>query len=157
MPHLTQPQAATSPAADRSLGNGHGHADGHTAVDGQDQPVSSGADAELIDVAALIAENEGLRQRLVSQPAIDQAKGILMAHYRINSDTAFQLLRRWSQDGNTKIRHIADLLIDTATQPTGTRPAPHEIVQHALPSVRRGNHRQGLMRAAAGEPGQSRS
>ena len=78
--------------------------------------VSLKTDGDLMDVAALIAENDGPRQLLASQPVIEQAKGILMGHCRITDDTAFELLRRWSQDSNTKIRHIAELLTASARQ-----------------------------------------
>ena len=88
----------------------------------------------LVDLAALLAENEGLRQRLASQPVIEQAKGILMGYYGIDTDTAFQLLCHWSQDTNTKLRRIAELLTESAAHPAGSRPAPHEIVKQVLPS-----------------------
>jgi ANTAR domain len=67
-----------------------------------------------------------------------------MGHYRITDDAAFELLRRWSQDSNTKIRHIAELLTASAASGVGDRltrtrssnriwPCPHD----AAPQVRK--------------------
>jgi hypothetical protein len=63
---------------------------------------------------------------------IDQAKSILMGHCGIGSDTAFQLLRRSSQDGTIKLRRLAELLVDAAAHAADSRPAPHELVQQVL-------------------------
>ena len=90
-------------------------------------------DGDLFNASALLAEIDGLRQRLASQPLIEQAKGILMGHYGINNDTAFQLLRRWSQETNTKIRHIAELLTESAADGAGSRRAPHQVIEQELP------------------------
>ena len=135
MPHRAQAQQEPS-VFDGFPGDGHpdGHcrSNGNTPTNGQ--PGASDTAVHLVDVAALLAENDGLRQRLASQPVIEQAKGILMGYYGISSDTAFQLLCRWSQDTNTKVRRIAELLADTVANSAGNRPAPpHEIVQ-ASPS-----------------------
>jgi ANTAR domain len=111
---------------------GHVNADGHADGEGPGRRTGEPG-APLIDVAALIAENEGLRQRLASQPVIEQAKGVLMGYYGVTADTAFQLLRRWSQDTNTKLRHIAELLINT-TCTAGQGAAPHEVAQQVLAS-----------------------
>ena len=55
---------------------------------------------EILTVAvAEIAEARG---------AIEQAKGMLMLIYRINADSAFELLRWRSQETNTKLRALAE-------------------------------------------------
>ena len=46
---------------------------------------------------------EALRHRAV----IEQAKGIVMVAYRVDADAAFQLLRRHSQNSNTKLHELA--------------------------------------------------
>jgi hypothetical protein len=57
-----------------------------------------------------------------------------MGYYGINSDTAFQLLCRWSQDANTKLRRIAELLTDAAAHSSRRPPAPpHEIARQVPP------------------------
>jgi hypothetical protein len=43
--------------------------------------------------------------------------GILMERYNLDGDQAFAVLRRYSQDTNTKLRLIAQQLIDTRRLP----------------------------------------
>jgi AmiR/NasT family two-component response regulator len=43
--------------------------------------------------------------------------GILMERYHLDSDQAFAVLRRYSQTTNTKLRLVAQELIDTRTLP----------------------------------------
>jgi ANTAR domain len=58
------------------------------------------------------AEKRHLRRALVSQPVIDQAKGMLMARHGCTAEEAFQLLRRASMRQNRKIRDIACAIIE---------------------------------------------
>lgn len=57
-----------------------------------------------------------LRRWLASLPVIEQAKGILMARYRIDADTAIRVLRRWSSHHNIKIREICQQLTAAAAE-----------------------------------------
>ena len=50
---------------------------------------------------------EQLRQAMTSRAPIEQAKGILMAVHRITAEQAFELLRKQSQDTNTKLNTVA--------------------------------------------------
>lgn len=59
-------------------------------------------------------EVEHLRQALVSRADIDQAKGMLMLRYGIDAGAAFDVLRRWSSQTNTKVAVLAQQLIDGA-------------------------------------------
>jgi hypothetical protein len=54
---------------------------------------------------------------------IVQAMGILMERYQIDDDRAFAILRRYSQDTNTKLGDVAQLLIDTRKLPSVATPA----------------------------------
>lgn len=63
---------------------------------------------------ALRQEIAGLKAALVSRATIDQARGILVARFRISPDGAFDLLVRWSQDRNIKLRAIAETLVAMA-------------------------------------------
>ncbi len=58
-----------------------------------------GQQDRLTEAVAEIAESRG---------AIEQAKGMLMVVYRIDADAAFDLLRWRSQDGNVKLRLLAE-------------------------------------------------
>jgi transcriptional regulator with GAF, ATPase, and Fis domain len=66
---------------------------------------------------ALAREVEQLQLALVTRQEIGQAVGILMERYRLTPDAAFAYLRRLSQDGNTKLRDIAELLRLTGRLP----------------------------------------
>jgi hypothetical protein len=55
-----------------------------------------------------------LRRALESRATIDQAKGIVMADRRCDADEAFRVLVNVSQDANTKLRDVADLLVSNA-------------------------------------------
>jgi len=61
--------------------------------------------------AANHAVNEATKHRAV----IEQAKGMLMLTYRIDADTAFDVLRRHSQTTNTKVHDLAAHLVSQAT------------------------------------------
>lgn len=65
--------------------------------------------------AALRRENQDLRDALASQPVIDQAKGALMLRYRLDAESAFGLMVRWSQAANIKVREIAQALVEAIT------------------------------------------
>jgi hypothetical protein len=51
-----------------------------------------------------------------TRAAIEQAKGVLIGVYRVDPDTAFDLLRWRSQQTNTKIRVLADGLVRHVTE-----------------------------------------
>ena len=107
--------------------------------------VSTGGAAEILvsvdghrdlpprEEAQLAAELTGLRRRLETQTVIEQSKGVLMGYYGIDADTAFALLKRWSQSSNTKLRDISSILVDAATsqtaEPAGTEFDPRHTIQ----------------------------
>jgi hypothetical protein len=62
-----------------------------------------------------------LQAALTTREMIGQAQGILMERERITADQAYDILRRASQHLNTKIRVVAQALVDTGESPqTGT-------------------------------------
>ncbi|MGO9875830.1 MAG: GAF and ANTAR domain-containing protein [Acidimicrobiia bacterium] len=63
------------------------------------------------------ALTQNLEAALDNRDRIGQAKGILIATYRITSDDAFDLLRRASQNLNLKLRDVADHVIHTGELP----------------------------------------
>jgi hypothetical protein len=71
------------------------------------------------ELSERIAALEGM---LTTRPAIEQAKGALMITCGSTADDAFAVLRRYSQNGNIKIRDIAEEL---------TRNAPHRPLSAA--------------------------
>jgi transcriptional regulator with GAF, ATPase, and Fis domain len=81
--------------------------------------------ADIIAVALRLADqiqlNKDLRSALESRSAIDQAIGVIMAENRCDRETAFEILRRASQNRNTKLRDVAADLVYSIT---GHQPAP---------------------------------
>lgn len=67
--------------------------------------VSPAADQEQQRVSAAIAEIAE------SRAIIEQAKGMLMVVYGINAEAAFDLLRWRSQEGNVKLRLLAEQVV----------------------------------------------
>ena len=60
---------------------------------------------------------EGLNVALDSRKLIGQAQGILMERHGLDADRAFEVLRRYSQDHNIKLRHVAEHLVATRRLP----------------------------------------
>jgi GAF domain-containing protein len=81
--------------------------------------------AGAIGLALMLAEREHrshhLETALTSRSTIDQALGILMGRHRISAEQAFDLLRRRSQQTNTKLRDLAAALV--ASSADGADPA----------------------------------
>jgi hypothetical protein len=60
-----------------------------------------------------------LQIALDSRAVIDQAKGILMERFKLTADSAFQVLARVSMETNTKVRDVAQALVETGELPAG--------------------------------------
>ncbi|WP_405059256.1 GAF and ANTAR domain-containing protein [Kribbella sp. NBC_01505] len=56
-------------------------------------------------------------QAVDARKLVGQAMGILMERYDLDGDRAFEVLRRYSQDNNRKLRDVAQELIDTRKLP----------------------------------------
>jgi hypothetical protein len=103
-------------------------------------PSAAARDDTAWRVRALAAERRaeaaeqhvlGLETALGSRPAIDQAKGVIMAVYGLGADEAFQSLVRVSQHANVKLADIAEqLLSDIRTTDLG--PQASEALTRAL-------------------------
>jgi GAF domain-containing protein len=65
--------------------------------------------------AAILASREGeeLQSALSTRDRIGQAKGIIMERYGVDDVRAFDMLRKLSQDSNTRLSEIAQRVIDT--------------------------------------------
>ena len=64
----------------------------------------------------------GLNVALDSRKLIGQAQGLLMERYDLDEARAFEVLRRYSQDHNIKLRDVATHLIETRQLPTAGKP-----------------------------------
>jgi GAF domain-containing protein len=63
----------------------------------------------------------GLNTALDTRKLIGQAQGILMERYDLDEARAFEVLRRYSQDHNVKLRRVAEHLIATRRLPSTGR------------------------------------
>jgi hypothetical protein len=61
--------------------------------------------------------DESMARAVDARKVVGQAMGILMERYGIDGDQAFAVLKRYSQDTNTKLRDVAQELIDTRALP----------------------------------------
>ena len=77
--------------------------------------------AIAMDAAGHVAN---LERAVDTRAVVGRAQGMLIERYKISSEQAFALLRRYSQDTNTKLSEIAEQLITTGQLPG--LPAPHE-------------------------------
>jgi len=69
-------------------------------------------------IAVSRVQNEDNLWRAVdSRKIIGQAQGILMERYALDADQAFEVLRRYSQHGNMKLRNVAEMVVDTRRLP----------------------------------------
>ena len=94
--------------------------------------------ARHASVALANARHEAnLAQAVDARKLVGQAMGILMERYDLDSDRAFTVLRRYSQDTNTKLRDVAQQLIDTRKLP-GTKARP--LNAEAAPGNQDGQH-----------------
>jgi GAF domain-containing protein len=79
--------------------------------------------AEVLGRHASIAlatarEEESLWQAIDARKLIGQAQGILMERFDLDDERAFEVLRRYSQNTNTKLNEVARILVHTRTLPT---------------------------------------
>jgi GAF domain-containing protein len=92
------------------------------------QAATALTNVQLYSQSAELARN--LQLAMESRGVIEQAKGILMARRSCDEDTAFELLRRASQDHNVKVRDLARELVDWAISPSFQGAAPGLAPDH---------------------------
>ncbi|MGZ5395539.1 MAG: ANTAR domain-containing protein [Mycobacterium sp.] len=99
--------------ADRTAGALNLFAFQPNAFDGEDETIATVLAAHA--AAAILASRQGeqLQSALTTRDRIGQAKGIIMERYGIDDVAAFEMLKRLSQDSNTRLADIAQQVIDT--------------------------------------------
>ncbi|MFG2720207.1 ANTAR domain-containing protein [Streptomyces sp. NPDC048416] len=85
------------------------------------------------DEADLRLEVEQLRRAMHSRATIDLARGILMAAFAISADGAWKVLVSTSQHTNTKLRSLAEQVVESAA---GT-PLPDSVRERLSAAVAR--------------------
>lgn len=74
--------------------------------------------ARHASVAVATARQEAsMAQAVDARKLVGQAMGILMERFDMDGDQAFAVLRRYSQDTNTKLRDVAQQLVETRNLP----------------------------------------
>ncbi len=88
------------------------------AFDGESETIGTVLAAHA--AAAILASREGeeLQSALTTRDRIGQAKGIIMERYSVDDIRAFDMLRKLSQDSNTRLVDIAQRVIDTRGEGT---------------------------------------
>lgn len=62
-------------------------------------------------------DEANLNVALDGRKRIGQAQGILMERYGLDETRAFEVLRRYSQNHNLKLRHVAESVVATLSLP----------------------------------------
>jgi GAF domain-containing protein len=60
-----------------------------------------------------VQDEHNFSRAIDSRKLIGQAQGILMERYDLDPDRAFEVLRRYSQDTNVKLRDVAQTIVET--------------------------------------------
>ena len=81
------------------------------AFDSTDEGVASIFARHAADALTSAEELAGLRTALRSRQVIGVAQGILMQRFELSLDQAFEVLRRYSQNQNIKLRDLAEQLV----------------------------------------------
>jgi len=83
------------------------------AFDAEDE--TTGVVLAAHGAAAILASRQGeqLESALSTRDRIGQAKGIIMERFGVDDVQAFEMLRRLSQDSNTRLIDVAQRVIDT--------------------------------------------
>lgn len=82
-------------------------------------------------VESLRARNAQLETALSSRILIEQAKGVLAERYRLDMDSAFNVLRNASRRHRMRIHVLAQAVVDSPRTPTAIE---LELVQAPTPS-----------------------
>jgi len=88
---------------------------------GQVEQVATVVARHAAATLVLARKAEHLELALVTRQEIGQAVGILMERYGLSADAAFAYLRRLSQNGNVKLRDLAEQLRRTGRLPDDER------------------------------------
>jgi GAF domain-containing protein len=111
--------------------HGRGHRIGALNLYGSTEATFGHQDFEMAQMFAhqaslvlgFVLHEADLLQAMETRSIVGQAQGILMQRFEIGSATAFALLRRYSMDTNTRVRDLAEYIIETRDLPKGDQPA----------------------------------
>jgi GAF domain-containing protein len=81
------------------------------AFDSTDEAVASIFARHAADALDAAEERAGLQTALRSRQVIGVAQGLLMQRFQLSLDQSFEVLRRYSQNQNMKLRELAEQLV----------------------------------------------
>jgi GAF domain-containing protein len=87
------------------------------AFDTDDEAVATILARHASVAVATARREQNLIAAVDARKLVGQAMGILMERYDVDSDRAFAILKRYSQDTNTKLRDVAQQLVTTRQLP----------------------------------------
>ncbi|MEV4263938.1 GAF and ANTAR domain-containing protein [Kribbella sp. NPDC049584] len=87
------------------------------AFDADDQAIAQILARHASVAVATARKEQSLALAIDARKLVGQAMGILMERYQLDEARAFEVLKRYSQDTNTKLRDVAQQLIDTRKLP----------------------------------------
>ena len=87
------------------------------AFDADDSDIATFLAAHVAVAVAETQQADQLRLSAVNRTLIGQAQGILMERFDVDSQQAFNVLRRVSQDNNIKLVRVAEELVTTRKTP----------------------------------------
>ncbi|CAM3959374.1 GAF and ANTAR domain-containing protein [Nocardiopsis tropica] len=82
------------------------------AFDAESQSIGSLFAVHAAVAFSAVREKEQIRAALTTRDVIGQAKGMIMERYKLDSDGAFRLLARLSQDSNIRLAEVAEQVIE---------------------------------------------
>jgi GAF domain-containing protein len=91
------------------------------AFDADDEAIAYILGRHASIAVANARQDATMTQAIDARKVVGIAMGILMERYDLDGDQAFAVLRRYSQDTNTKLREVAQQLIDTRKLPGDSR------------------------------------
>lgn len=105
--------------ADRVVGtlNFYDPSPGHFGI--EDQSVAAVLASHAATALAKANEIANLHIAIDARHRVGEAQGILMERYDLSEDQAFQVLLRFSQDNNIKLREVAEHVVTTRSLPGG--------------------------------------
>lgn len=102
----------------RRIGALNLYAAAERAFDGEDFEMAQMFAHQASLVLGYVLHESELMHALETRTVIGQAQGILMQRFDIGSGTAFALLRRHSMNTNTRVRDLAEYIVETRHLPT---------------------------------------
>jgi GAF domain-containing protein len=85
---------------------------------------------EASAVLAFALQEDHLLRAMEARSVIGQAQGVIMERFKIGATTAFAVLRRYSMDSNTRLRDLAEYVVEMRDLPADE---PHGLDDESGP------------------------